>query len=139
MILVPVAFVFHFTVPLQPVAVKVADSLPHKLVLLLAIVGALGEPPVVIITAFDAPLVPQAVVQVAVYVPPALTVILVPVEPLLHFTVPPQPVAVKVADSLPHKLDLLLAIVGALGEPPVVITITLEVGLVPQVLMQTAV
>ena len=64
--LLPVALVLHFTVPTQPLAVNVAVSLPHKLVLLLAIVGALGEPPVVIMTAFDAPLVPQEVVHIAV-------------------------------------------------------------------------
>lgn len=64
--LVPVKPVFQVTVPLQPVDVNVAVSLEHKLVLLLTMVGALGEPPVVIITAFDAPLVPQADIQVAV-------------------------------------------------------------------------
>ena len=68
-----------------------------------------------------------------------LTVIVVPVALVLHFTVPPQPVAVKVAVSLPHKLVLSLAMVGAVGEPPVVIVITFEVGLVPQVLIHTAV
>lgn len=138
-ILPPVALLLHFTVPPQPVAVRIAESLPHKLVLLLAIVGAPGGVPVVIITTFDAPLVPQAVVHIAVYVPAVLTIMLLPVALLLHFTVPPQPVAVKVAVSLPHKLVLLLAMVGELGEPPVVITITFEVGLVPQELIQTAV
>ena len=65
-IVVPVALVLHFTVPPQPVAVNVAVSVPHKLVLLLAMVGAVGEPPVVIIIAFDAPLVPHADIHVAV-------------------------------------------------------------------------
>ena len=62
-----------------------------------------------------------------------------PVALLLHFTVPPQPLAVRIAVSLPHKLVLFAAMVGARGEPPVVITITLEVGLVPQVVIHTAV
>ena len=66
MMLVPVAFVFHFTTPLQPVAVKVAVSLAHKLDLSLEIIGALGVLPVVMITAFDAPLVPQVLLHVAV-------------------------------------------------------------------------
>ena len=71
--------------------------------------------------------------------PAVLTVILVPVEPLFQVTEPLQPVAVRIAVSLPHKFVLLLAIVGALGEPPVVITITFDVGLVPQALIHTAV
>ena len=137
--LVPVEPLLQVTVPPQPVAVKVAVSLPHKLVLLLAIVGALGEPPIVITIAFDAPLVPHAVIHVAVYVPAVPTVMLVPVEPLLQATVPPQPVAVRVAVSLPHKLVLLLAIVGAVGVPPVVITIALDAPLVPQAVTHVAV
>jgi hypothetical protein len=53
-------------VPAQPVAVNVAASLLHRLVLLVAIVGAFGVPPEKIVTIFDAPLVPQAFIQVAV-------------------------------------------------------------------------
>ena len=64
--LVPVAFVFHFTVPVQPDAVKVAVSLLHKLGLLLAIIGAVGAGIVVMVTTFDAPLVPQVFIHVAV-------------------------------------------------------------------------
>ena len=65
--------------------------------------------------------------------------ILVPVEPLLQVTVPPQPVAVKIAVSAPHKLVLLLAMVGAFGEPPVVITIAFDAPLVPQADIHVAV
>lgn len=65
-ILVVVALVLHFKEPLQPVAVKVAVSLPQILVLSVAIVGAVGVLPVVITMAFDAPLVPQVFIQVAV-------------------------------------------------------------------------
>ena len=64
---------------------------------------------------------------------------LVPVEPVLQVTVPPQPVAVNVAVSLPHKLVLLLAIVGALGGVPVVITIAFDAPLVPQPVKQVVV
>jgi hypothetical protein len=64
-ILVPVAFVFHFTVPLHPVAVKIAVSLLHRLALLLAIIGALGVVPVLIVNTFDTPLVPQLLLHVA--------------------------------------------------------------------------
>ena len=64
--LVPVAFVFHFTVPVHPVAVNVAVSPLHKLFFVVATVGAGGVVPVVIIIASDATLVPQLLLQVAV-------------------------------------------------------------------------
>ena len=64
--LVVVALVLHFKVPLQPVAVRVAVSFPQILVLSEVRVGAIGVLPVVIVMAFDAPLVPQVFVQVAV-------------------------------------------------------------------------
>ena len=87
----------------------------------------------------DTPLVPHAVTQVAVYVPAVPTVMLVPVEPLLHFTVPPQPDAVRIAVSVPHMLVLLLLTVGALGVPPEVITTGVEAVLTPQTFVQVAV
>ena len=65
-ILVDVALVLHVKVPLQPVAVKVAVSLPQILVLLLVNVGAVGVLPVMITIAFELPLVPHVLVQVAV-------------------------------------------------------------------------
>ena len=135
----PVALVLHFTVPEQPVAVNVAVSLLHKLDLLLDIIGAFGVLPVVIITAFDAPLVPQLLLHVAVYVPDVVTVILAPTALLLQVTVPVQPVAVNVALDPLHKLLLLVAILGAAGVLPVVITIGLDTLLSPHVLLQTAV
>lgn len=52
--------------PPQPVAVNVAVSAPQILVLLLTTTGALGVPPVVIVTGVEAPLTPQRLVQVAV-------------------------------------------------------------------------
>ena len=64
--LVPVAFVLHLTVPAQPVAVNVAVSLLHRLTLFVAIVGAFGVVPVVMVITFDTPLVPQLLLQVAV-------------------------------------------------------------------------
>ena len=87
----------------------------------------------------DAPLVPQLLIHVALYVPAALTVILVPVAFVFHFTVPVQPVAVKVAVSLLHKLALSLATIGADGVVPVVMVTTLDAPLVPQVLLHMAV
>jgi hypothetical protein len=64
--LLPVAFVLHFTVPLQPVAVKVAVSVPQILVLLVLITGAVGAVPVLITTALLTPLTPQVFSQTAV-------------------------------------------------------------------------
>lgn len=121
--LLPVAFVLHFTVPLQPVAVKVAVSVPHKLVLLLATVGADGFPPEVIVIILDAPLVPQLLTQMALYVPAVPTEIVLPVALVLHFIVPPQPVAVNVAVSVPHKLVLLAVTTGGDGITFFLITI----------------
>jgi hypothetical protein len=62
----PVAFVLQVNVPAQPVAVNVAVSLLHRLVLFVAIVGAFGVVPVVMVITFDTPLVPQLLLQVAV-------------------------------------------------------------------------
>ncbi len=67
-----------------------------------------------------------------------LTLILVPVEALLHFTVPTQPVAVNVAVSAPHKLVLFVLIVGGVGSAPVLIVTTLLAPLSPQPFIQTA-
>ena len=64
--LLPVAFVLHFKVPLQPVAVNVALSPVQSVVLSLTIVGVVGLTPVLITIEFDALLVPQTVVQTAV-------------------------------------------------------------------------
>ena len=64
-ILLVVAPVLQVNVPVQPVAVNVAVSLPQMLVLLVATVGAAGVEPVVMVITFDAPLVPQALVHVA--------------------------------------------------------------------------
>ena len=65
MILVVVAPVLHVSVPLQPVAVKVAVSEPQIPVLLAETTGAVGVFPVVIVIVFDTPLVPQALTHTA--------------------------------------------------------------------------
>ena len=49
---------------------------------------------------------------------PALTSFVVPVPPTDHVTVPLQPVAVKVAFSVPHTFDLSLVKVGGVGVAP---------------------
>lgn len=114
-ILLLLAPVLHFTVPPQPVAVRIAVSLPQSIVLVLAIVGADGLPPEVIVITLDAPLVPQLLTQTALYVPAEPTDKVLPVAFVFHFTVPPQPLAVKIAVSLPHKLVLLAVTVGGDG------------------------
>jgi hypothetical protein len=65
MIEVPVVPLTHTVWPIQPVATKVTVSLLHKIDLGLEIIGATGELPGVIVTIFDALLVPQLLTQVA--------------------------------------------------------------------------
>lgn len=137
--LVPLAPVLHFTVPPQPVAVKAAVSLPQSIVLVLAIVGAEGLPPEVIVITLDAPLVPQLLTQTALYVPTEPTVSVLPVAFVLHFTVPPQPLAVKIAVSLPHKLVLLAVTVGGDGSIFFLITTFWLGALSPQAFSHIAV
>jgi hypothetical protein len=64
--LVPVAVVLHVTVPLHPVAVKVAFSPSQHTVLSVAKTGIAGCGLLAITIVFEAPEVPQLVVQVTV-------------------------------------------------------------------------
>ncbi len=124
--------------PEQPVALNVATSPIHKLFLLVLITGEAGLFPVLITIAFELPLSPQVLLQMAVYVPEVLTTMLLPVEPLLHFNVPKHPVALNVAVSVPHKLVFVVLITGAVGNVPVLIVTTLLAPLSPQLFTQTA-
>lgn len=137
--LLPVTPVLQVTVPVHVVAVNTADSVIQISVLLAVTVGAAGFPPVVIVTTDEATLVPQALLHVAVYVPAVDTDNVLPVAPELQVTVPEQPVAVKVAVSVPQRLVLFAATFGAEGAPPDVIVTTADAGLVPQVFLQVAV
>ena len=65
-ILVVVAPVFHFNLPLQPDATKIAVSVPQIVVLSGVIVGVVGETPVLMTIGDDDELVPQIFVQEAV-------------------------------------------------------------------------
>lgn len=103
--LTPVAPLDQVTVPAQPLAVKVAVSVPHTKVLFARILGAAGVSEVPMVVATELAEVPHAVVHVTVYVP-LPTCMLVPVAPLDQFRVPVQPLAVKVAFSSPHTLSL---------------------------------
>lgn len=84
----------------------------------------------VIITAFDAEPSPQEPTHEAVYVPLSDTVIELPVEPLLHLTVPEQPVAERTDVSFPHKFVFVALTTGFSVEPDVIV-ITLEATLSP--------
>ena len=70
-----VAPVIHLMFPEQPLATNVAVSLAHKLVLLVLIKGAAGLVTVLITTELLAPLSPQVLLQVALYVPMVVTLI----------------------------------------------------------------
>lgn len=135
----PVISLFHIIVPEQFSAVSVAFSVPHTCVLLAVMVGAAGAPPLLIVTDVEAGLVPQVVVQVAVYVP-APTSLVVPVVPSFHVTVPVQLLAVSVAFSVPQTCVLLVVTLGAVGvAPPLVMVTELDATLVPQEVVQVAV
>ena len=133
--MLPVAPVLQTTEFPHPVAVRVTVCPSQQISLSAVTVGAGGAFFVPITV--DALLLPQVVVQVAVYVPAVPTVIVVPFAPVLQLTVPVQPVAVKVAVSPAHIEGLLLDTVGAGGFVPVVMVTTFEV-LVPQLLLQLA-
>ncbi|MCP9769349.1 hypothetical protein EGI22_15680, partial [Lacihabitans sp. LS3-19] len=123
----------------QPVAVKVALSVPQISVLLAAITGAIGAGLLPIVFVFELTEVPHDVVQVAVYVP-APTSFDVPTPPPDQVIVPPvQPVAVNVAFSVPQTSVLLDAITGAVGTAPVLIVIVFDTGDVPHEVVHVAV
>ena len=71
--------------------------------------------------------------------PDVLTLIVLPVAFVLHLMLPVQPVAVNVAVSELHKLVLFVDMIGATGETPVLITMTLFTPLSPQLLLHVAV
>ena len=62
----PVAFVLHFTTPLQLLAVKVELSPTQRLVLLANTLGTVGLSPVLMINPLEALLLPHTFVHVAV-------------------------------------------------------------------------
>ena len=137
--LLPVAAVLHLILPLQPVALNVALSPLHKLVLFDEITGADGFAPVPITISFDFGLTPQIVSHTTEYVPAALTLIVLLVAFVLHFKLPLQPLAVNVALSPVQIVVLSLVIAGVVGLTPVRMTIEFEALLVPQTVVQTAV
>jgi hypothetical protein len=128
----------HNKLPVQPLAVIVATSLPQILVLSGVITGAFGAVPFVMVTTLLAGLEPQLLLQLALNVPLAFTVMLLLVEPLLHNKLPVQPLAVIVATSLPQIFVLSGVITGAFGAVPFVMVTTLLAGLEPQLLLQLA-
>jgi hypothetical protein len=136
--LVPVALLLHFTLPLQPFAVKVAVSLLHKLVLSLATTGAAGLSPVLITTTLDAGLVLHWFSQKTVYVP-APTIIVLVVSPVLHFKVALQLEAVNIAFSVPQIVVLSGVIDGVVGVGNVLIITGIDELPSPHSFLQVAV
>ena len=68
-----------------------------------------------------------------------VTVILTPVAFVFHLTVPKHPLATRFALEPSQNCGVVVAIVGAFGVVPVVITIGLETTLSPQLLIHLAV
>jgi hypothetical protein len=134
-----VAPVLQVIVPVHPVEIKVAFSVPQTPILSVEITGAAGVLLRLITVPWLGSLSPQAFLHVAVYVPAVLTTMLVVVAPVLQVTVPVHPDTVNVAVSVPQIELLLAVIVGTTGIVVVVITITLLGTLSPQVLVQVAV
>ena len=83
-------------------------------------------------------MLPQLFSQLAEYVPATLTVMLLVVAPVLQVNLPLHPVAVNVAVSFVQILFLLVDTVGAVGVVPVVMVITFDAPLVPQLFTQVA-
>ena len=110
-----VAPVLHFKVPLQPVAINVALSLPQIVNLFAVMLGVVGVTPVLITIGLDAELMPHKLLHVAVYVPPELTSILVVVAPVLQLKLPIHPIASNFTFSPSQQIVLLLLIIGADG------------------------
>ena len=138
-IVLVVAFVLHFKLPLQLLAVNTALSFEHNVSFVAIILGVVGVDPVLMMMLFDALLVPQLFEHVTVYVPEVLTCIVLPAPPTFHVKLPLHPLAVKVAFSPSQHKVLFELSTGAVGVVPVVITIGLLAPLSPQLLLQVAV
>ena len=121
----------------QPFAVKLTLSVPQTLPLVGVIAGAAGLSPVVMMPLFDNALVPQLLVQVAVY-SPTPTLMLLVVSPVLHFNVPLAQLDVKVNLSVPHTLPPPVT-TGAAGLSPAVTVMVLDKPLLPQMFSHVAV
>jgi hypothetical protein len=65
-IVLVVAFVLHFKLPLQPLAVNTELSLAHNVSFVDVIVGVVGVEPVLITMLFELTLLPHLLLQVAV-------------------------------------------------------------------------
>jgi hypothetical protein len=107
------------------------------MVLSLSRVGGAGGVPGFI--SIDLLAVPQTVLQVAVYIPFSVTVIVVAVMPVFHITVPVQLLTVSTTLS-PLQIVVLLAVIsGVTGESFGVTFTSFEALLVPQLVIHWAV
>lgn len=137
--LLPVAPVDHTIVPVHPVAVSVAFSPSHTIVLSVWMDGVAGPSEIPIVTGTEMSEVPQWVVQVAVKVPAYPIWMLAPVAPVDQVTVPAQPAAVSVAFSPAHINALSVLTDGTSGLSEVFIITGTDFSDVPQVVAQVAV
>jgi hypothetical protein len=119
-------------VPNEPDQVIIPPSQPAAVIVVLSAVqislapdrtGATGAGLVPIVTSLEAPEVPQASVQVAVYLPgPTSLVVPVPNVPDQVIVPPAQPLAVKVTVLVPHTSDApVITGAAAIGLVPIVI------------------
>ena len=139
MILLVVAPVLQFKLPLQPLALNIALSPKHNISLFVTMIGVIGFSLVLITIGVDDELLPQALLQVAVYVTATFTSIIELVAPVLHVKLPTQPLAFNLAFSPSQQIVLSLVIIGALGLLVWLITIGLLAKLLPQALLHVAV
>lgn len=95
----------HLIVPEHPVAERTDVSFPHKLVFVALTTGFSVEPEVIVMM-LEATLSPQAFVHLAEYVPADVTVSVLPVAFVLHFTTPLHPLAVNTTGSVPQVVVL---------------------------------
>jgi hypothetical protein len=106
----------QITLPPQPLTLSFT-LLPVHIVLSASsdtIVGLAGIGFTFIVCVVEAKLTQALTVQVALYVPTAETINVIPDAPVFHIIVPAQPLAVKVVE-LPEQILVLPEILGAVG------------------------
>lgn len=106
----------HVTVPLHPLEVNTID-VPAQMSNLSAVIVGFAKSPTVISCLFDTALTQVPIVQVAVYEVETIgfTVILFPVAPLDHVTVPLHPVAVNSTDEPAQMVEAPALTTGGAG------------------------
>ena len=106
----------HVTVPLQPLEVNTID-IPAQMANLSAVIVGFAKSVTVMSFLLDTGLTQVPIVQVAVYEVETVgdTVILLPIAPLDHVTIPLQPVAVSSTDEPAQIVDVPALTTGGAG------------------------